>query len=289
MTKGSSENLPAAMPQDEFTAALIAAGFITPSMGGVEFHRIKVQGSNLVYNDEIIASYNAKTQEPALFIQLTKRPEELQSFFFPKPGEEGGELAQAVGRPEIAGHFCRSYFDNPDQARHHAEDGTACDSCPVHPFMPYDKLPKEANHKRCSWRGEIEFRIVDKNEDGSFAVNDDTIYSMSLPTTAMIEFKGSSSRKSDGMAGSVSAENTMVKLAKLGIAKWGKAGILKAGTMLDLGGCIFGLHIRPAKSNDGARSYNVVSLDPIAILEVEEQGALATSEASDAGEDNLPF
>ena len=288
MAQGSSENLPATMPQDEFTAALIAAGFITPSMGGVEYHRIKVQGSNLVYNDEIIASYNAKTKEPALFIQLTKRPEELQSFFFAKPGEEGGELAQAVGRPEIAGHFCRSYFDNPDQARHHAEDGTPCDSCPVHPFMPYEKLPPEAKGKRCSWRGEIEFRIVDRNEDGTFAVNDDTIYTMSLPTTAMIEFKGSSSKKSNGLAGSVSAENTMVKLAKLGIEKWGKAGILKAGTMLDLGGCIFGLHIRPAKSNDGARSYNVVSLDPVAIRDVSENAALATSEG-EAEEENLPF
>lgn len=282
-------NVPALATEDAFTAALRAQGFLSPASAGTDFHRIKVQGSNLVYGEDIIASYNAKTKEPALYIQISDAPTEYQAMWFDKDGN----LARAVGRPEIAGKMCKSHFDNPREARKFAMDGTSCDTCPVHPFMPKDQLPPEArtasgDSKKCSWKADMEFYILDKQEDGTLARVDDTLYTMSLPTTAVIEFKGSSGKKSSPLAGSVSPENFMVRLAKLGISKWGEEGILKAGTYLRLGGVIAELRILPAKANDGAFNYNVVSFNPIDILEVEEPTALPSS-ADDGDDGDVPF
>jgi hypothetical protein len=283
-------NVPALATEDAFTAALRNAGFLSPASAGTDFHRLKVQGQNIVYGEDIIASYNAKTKEPALYVQLSDAPTEYQAMWFDKDGE----LARAVGRPGIAGKMCKSHFDNPNEARKFAQDGTSCDSCPIHPFMPKDQLPPEArtpsgDAKKCSWKADVDLYILDKQEDGTLARLDDTLYTMSLPTTAVIEFKGSSSKKSKGLEGSVSPENFMVKLARLGITKWGEEGLLKAMTYLRLGGVIAELRILPAKANDGAFSYNVVSFTPIDILEVEEPTALPGPAAEDGDASDVPF
>lgn len=285
-TVAAAPQLPAIANNDDlFTAALRDAGFLSPASAGTDFNRIKLDGQNLVYNDEIIASYNAKTKEPALYIRLAGEATEYQAMWFDKDGN----LARAVGRPGMAGKMCKSHFDDPNEARSFAMDGTSCDSCPVHPFMPFDKLPPEAGNKRCAWKADLEFYILDKQEDGTLAQTDDTLYTMSLPTTGVIEYKGSSSKKGGGpLAGSVSPENFKVQLARLAMTKWGEKGILMAKTYERAGGVIAELHILRGTSPDGSRSYPVVSLRPIDILEMEEAPALPdTSEAPD--DEGVPF
>lgn len=291
----ANENVPAVADKknDEFTAALIAAGFLNPASGGSTFNRIKMSGNVLYYGDDVIGEYSLKTKEPALIVQITDAPVEYQSMWF-EP-----ELALAVDRPSISGRFCKSYFDDPTQARKFAEDGTDCNTCPVHPFMPQDQLPPEAKAQRgaskCSWKGDIEFRILEKNEDGTLAAVDETVYTLSLPTTGIIEFKGSSSKKGNPLAGSVSDENFMVKLARLGVEKWGEEGLLKAHTALRMGGVIAELRLPQAQSRDGSNSYHVASFTPIDIIEQEEQAALPTSEGADEVDEStaeagdLPF
>lgn len=276
--------VPALATEDAFTAALREHGFLTPASAGTDFHRIKVQGQNFIYNDEIIASYNAKTKEPALYVRIAGPIQEYQSMWFDKDGE----LARAVGRPEMAGKMCKSHFDDPKEARKFAMDGTSCDTCPVHPFMPKDQLPPEAGDKRCAWKADIDLYLLDKQDDGTLVQNDETLYTMSLPTTAVIEFKGSSSKKASALAGSVSPENTMVRLAKLGISKWGEKGILKAMSLYNLGGVIAELRPLPASSNDGAFNFNVISFNPIDILEIEEPAALP-GPADDEDSEDVPF
>lgn len=276
MTEGS--NLPMVPDNtDDFTRALIEAGYITPAMAGKDINRIKVKGSNFEYNDEIIASYNAKTKEPALIVQLLGAPIQYQGMWFDKDGL----LANAVNRPGIAGKFCRSYFDDPQQARKYAEDGTSCETCEVHPWKREDQLPAEAlaqdGASKCSWRGEIEFRILEKSAEGVISSEDETIYTMSLPTTAMIEFVGSNSRNSNQLAGSVSEYNTMVRLAALARQKWGDEGISQGHTALALGGVIAEVRALPASNKDRNFNYNVVSFNPIDILEMVEQPALTTT------------
>lgn len=283
-------NLPATIDTantDEFTAALMAAGFLNPAVGGTDFHRIKMSGATLMYNDEPIASYNLKSKEPCLYIQLAGPPEEYQAMWFEQP------LAIAVGRPEIAGKFCRSYFDKPDQARQRSETGYDCNACPVHPFMPADRLPQEAKEQqgasKCAWKGDIEFQIVERQPDGSFTKNDETLYTLTLPTTGIIEFKGSSSRKSNPLEGSVSPLNFMAQLGKFAIEKWGKEGLLKAHTALAMGGVIAAVRLPMAHSQDNSRTYHVFSLEPVEILEVEDRPALESGDTGTVEDDAVPF
>lgn len=292
-----NKNTPAVMSPDDFTKALMAAGFLNKTSGGSDFNRITAKGANLLYDKQVIASYNERTKEPALYVQLTDMPVEYQSMWFTP------ELARAVGRdgstpgvPDISNRFCKSHFDDPQEARKFAEDGTACETCPVHPFKSQNDLPAEAKAQdgasKCAWKGDVEFRILERSEDGVFSQSDETIYTMSLPTTGIIEFKGSSSKKSDPLAGSVSAEHFMVKLARLGMEKWGEEGMLKAHTYLRLGGVIAAMRIPMTTTQDGSKTYNVVSFEPVDILEVTEQAALPDNAKDATGtleSDDVPF
>jgi hypothetical protein len=302
----SNPNVPAVLSDEELKQKLAAhGGFLNTNIGSTDFHRITAKGNNLIYNKDIIASYNLKTKEPALIVKLADMPVEYQSMWF------GKELARAVGRdgtvegvPDISNRFCKSHFDDPNEARKYAEDGTSCTTCPVNPYRDPASLPTEAKQQdgasKCSWKADIEFQILDRNEDGTYNSEDQTIYTMSLPTTGIIEFKGSSSRKANPMEGSVSAEHFMVQLAKLGFAKWGDDGLAKAHAALTSGGVIAELHIPMATTQDGSKNYSVVSFKPIDIMDPEEQTALPDKsakdvpalETSDVGaveDDDVPF
>lgn len=296
----ANSNTPAAVDpskSDEFTAALQAAGFLNAGNTS-EFHRVRMQGSNLIYNDEVIGVYNAKTKEPALIVRITDAPAEYQSMWF-EPA-----LAMAVERPEVSGRFCKSHFDDPQENRKYSEayngKRASCDDCPVSPFVRPENLPQEAKDQdgasKCSWKADIEFQIVDRDDEGNLTQNDDTIYTFSLSTTGIIEFKGSSSRKGNPLAGVVSEENFMVQLAKLGIEKWGKEGLLKAHTALRMGGVIAELRLPTATNpQDKSRSWNVPSFTPIDILETQEQPALEggddteNASAATTDDDDVPF
>lgn len=293
---GSSPNLPSTQifaNDDEFTAALREAGFLSAASGGSEINRVRISGTTVYYGDEILGVANPKTKEPALYVQLTDEPRQFQRFFFPKPGEPGSELAEIAGRPHIAGKFCKSWFDNPSQARKYSEDGASCDACPVHPFMPKDQLPPEADGKKCQWSAEVEFRILERQDDGTFVCNDETIYTLTLATTGVIEYFGSGTKGRDPQAGSVSEKNTQTEIAMLGIAKWGKEGLFKARTFARLGGIIHALHILPARSKDGKINWTVPHFTPIDILEVEEPNLLPDSSAEatngDVSTEDIPF
>lgn len=285
--QAANTNTPAVLDEDAFAAALREHGFLSAAGGGSDFNRIKVSGQNFVYgtdergNDNIIASYNPVTKEPALYVRIAGQPTEYQKAWFDKDGL----LANAVGRPNKAGKMCKSHFDDPNEARKFSDDGTSCDTCPIHPFVPKDQLPDEAKGKKCAWNADVEFYILDKQPDGTLAAIDETLYTLSLSTTGVIEFKGSNSKKTNALAGSVSDQNFMVKLAKLGMEKWGAPGILKAMSMFTLGGVIAEVRSLPASSGDGAFRYSVTSFTPIDILEVTEPTALP--EATD--DSDVPF
>jgi hypothetical protein len=287
MTKATS-NVPATLSAPDYEKLLLEAGFLTQPSGTSNINRLRVKNNNIQLGDDIIASYNAKTKEPALIVQLVDTPEQYQSMWF----EKDAALANAVGRPEIAGHFCRSYFDKPAQAREFAEDGTSCKTCEVRPFLPPARLPAEAiaqqGASRCAWRGDIQLRILTQNEDGTLKAEDETIYTMGLPTTSMIEFVGSNSKNAEKLAGSVSEYHFMAKLAALGMEKWGPEGLQKALTFLRMGGVVAEVRLLPASNKDKSRDYTVTSFTPIDILEVTEVTQIETSETDDAA-DSVPF
>lgn len=273
--QGSTALAPSALNQDDFTALLQQSGLVETSTS--EFHRIKIQGSTFYADDDILGVSNPKTGTPAFRAQLAGVPEEYQAMWF----DQDGVLAAAIGRPHLAGTMCKSYFNEPSQAREYNQKGDSCRSCPVGVFVKPSDLPEEANGMKCKWKGDFSLRLVD--EDGT--ISDPTLYTLSLPTTGMIEFKGTSR---EPVKGSHSELNFMNKLVRFGAAQNPeneKAGAAAALTALSLGGVIVDVHADPVQASNGNRYY-VTRFEPVAIVDVTENPALPSG-TDDA--DAVPF
>lgn len=281
----------------EWLAELQRVGLVNPAMGGTSLNFIRISGNVVMYDGEPIAEYSQIKKEPALYVQLTGMPKEYQGLWFDKPenaarADSNARLASLLGRdgtipgtPSIEGRWCRSWFDDESQNRKFAEDGTSCDTCAVHPWVPKEKLPAEAKGKRCGWRARLEFRILNKQEDGTLNATDDTLYTIDLSTTGVIEFKGTGRNP---LEGSASPKSSIAELAELGYSKWGRPGIEKAKTLLDLGGVICELHIIQ-QAND-ARSWETPHFRPVEILELEEQKQLPPPPANEElTQEEVPF
>lgn len=282
---GTNLPAPVGLTAADFTAALKGAGFIESRES--TFNRIKVDGTTFYAGDEMYIS-NPKTNAPAFLAQIVDSPLEYQAYWF----NEDGEVARAVNRPEIAGHMCKSHFDIPEQAREYAEDGTPCRQCPINPFVKKELLPIESKGFKCSWRGDIQLRILD--EEGKLA--DETIWTLSLPTTGMIEFKGTSRDAEKGHVGELNFMQQLVRLGASLTPDQPNDGLMKALTALRLGGVVTEVRSVPVQSATGNR-YNVVQFTPIQILDVEDAGpalTAGTAEPEPEGDgtpviDDLPF
>lgn len=266
----------ASVSTDDITEKLRALGALEE--GGQKWNRVEWKDQIFTLGDETYIS-NPKTGTPAMRIRILSSPAEYQAFFFAKDGVD----AQAAGRDaSIVGKFCRSYFDEPSQKREYAEDGTSCRTCPINPFVKNSPL---ASGRKCSWRGDLQFQVVD--DDGT--ISDETVWTMTLPTTAMIEFKGT---KKDPEKGSVSELNFQQRLARLALEnvddKDVDAALYKAWTGLNIGNVIADVYAIPTSNADGGNRYSVISLRPVAILDDLPTPAIAGSSASD-NVDDLPF
>lgn len=222
-----------------------------------QFLRIKLDGSQLVAGEEIYP-YNPKKNEPCMLVQIVHGPIQYQAKWF------NAEAAQIANRPAITDHMCKSYYDNPAQARKLSEDGASCDACPFGPFIPRAQIPG-TNQARCSWRGDLGVHIVP--EDGELK-GDEPLWLMTLPTTSMIEYRGTRNAPN---AGSATDENFMFKLAKFAVSKaeeWGvdeQQAILIGLTAYQAGGVVAEVRLPRATNTESGTSWNVISLTPIHI------------------------
>ena len=188
--------------------------------------------------------------------------------------------------------MCKSHFDKPEEAREFAEDGTACRQCPVNPFAKRDTLPEEARGQKCAWRGDIDLRIVEQQEDESYAVTDETVYTMSLPMTAMIEFKGMGTK--EPVKGSVSDMNFMQRLARLAVTSWPDLepyAAISKGRMALMGGHVLAeVRSVPTQNPHNGNRYSVTQFIPIVILPYEEPTAeLEDGDTGTTEDEAVPF
>ena len=266
----SSANVPAptSLTRADFTALLRGAKAIEEE---TEYHRIKVDGATFHIGDDLYVS-NPKTKAPAFIAQVVDAPEEYQAAWF----DQDGELAKAVGRPGVAGSMCKSHFNIPSQNREFAEDGTPCRQCPINPFARKDTLPPEANGNKCKWRGDISLRVL--GEDHTLLNGDATIWTLSLPTTGMIQLKGTTKDPENGHTGELTTMQRLVELGAAGATSQQEAqkGALTALTAWSLGLVIVEVRSLPMQSSGGNR-YHVVDLNPIVILEMNDAPALPDS------------
>ena len=271
-------NLPA--PTDlssaDFTALLRGGGAIeTPE----EVSRIKCDGATFHVGEDLYVS-NPKTKAPAFIAQIVEPPRELQAAWI----DEDGVLAKFLDRPEKAGSMCKSHFDIPSQNREFSEDGAPCRSCKINPFTKKDALPPEANGTKCKWRGDIKMRVL--GEDHTLLDGDATIWTLSLPTTGMIQLKGTTKDPENGHTGEFTTMQRLVRLGAVNNPENPQQGALAALTAWSLGYVIVEVRSLPMQSSGGNR-YHVVDLNPIVILEMTDAPALADSSA--ISNDDIPF
>lgn len=264
------------LSQADFTALLQGAGLIETSQGGI--NRVKLDGFAFRFGDDDIRLSNPKGPKPAFRARLLDVPVEYQAAWIDE------KLAHAIGRPNAAKSFCKSFFADERQARKFAEDGTSCQTCPIGPFVKRSELPVEAEGKRCAWKGDVLFQLLD--DEG--AISDPTVWTLTMNTTSIIEFKGTGK---DPVKGSVSDLNFMQKLLRFGkdLTEGDEmGGIQKVLTGLPLGAVIADCYSLPAQNEDGSIRWNVISWTPVDVIEVEAAPALTDGSPRVNGDD-LPF
>jgi len=266
-----------AVPQpsnDDITRKLQELGLIQKSTSDI--NRIKVDGLTFTVGDEMYVS-NPKTKAPAFRARLMGAPIEYQARWL------DSSLANAIGRAQDADTFCKSYFEEANQARNFSESGAPCRTCQVSPFCKKEALPAQAEGQRCSWRADIQLQVL----DNTGAISDPTVWTLTLPTTGVIEFKGTNR---DPEKGHVSEYNFMQKLARFGMdcnPDNPNRGLMEAVTGMSVGAVIVDVRAVQTQSQDGSRRYNVIVFDPVDIIKLDETPALG--DGADDNGDNLPF
>ena len=249
---------------------------------GQTFNRMKVSGSTFEAGDEVYP-YNMKTDAPAFTARIIQPPEQYQGFWFTP------EAADFAERPEIGNHMCKSYYDEPSQARKYAEDGASCDACPFHPF----KTPPAGFNGKCSWKGDLQLQII---PDDGVLKGDETTWTLTLSTTSMIELRGT---RKEPVRGTVSDLNFMQKLSNFAqehMVEWGfttpEEAIRAALTSYNLGGVAAEFRVLKATNDKGDRTWGVVSLTPVYVEtnfdEAPVQLEAGDEPVADATED-VPF
>jgi hypothetical protein len=251
---------------DEITKFLQSQGYI-PEGNGSSLQRMQVNGTTFIAGDDVY-TYNARTNQPAFVARIVRRVEQFQGLWWTE------DHARLGNRPHLAGQYSKSYFDNPEQARERNQFGDSCRECVFGPFLK--QVPDDLS--KCQWRGDLERQIIGPSGqlDGT-----EPIWSLTLSTTAMIEFVGTKRAKT---AGSVSDYNFLHKLAKLGADENPdnpSQGMFRAFRAYENGGVVVEARLPTQTSQDGSRKWQVPSFEPIAIVDFEETEALAIEAAAD--------
>lgn len=271
----------ATLTADEITALLQGAGVVDTASN--TFNRMKVDGSMFVAGDEVYP-YNPVKGEPAFVARIVAPPEQYQGFWFNE------KTAAYANRLDMANHMCKSYYDVPNQARKFSENGASCDACPFNPFRP---APMDGEG-RCAWKGDLNLQILPP--DGVLT-GEETIWTLTLSMTGMIEWRGT--RKAPS-AGSASEFNFMHKLANFAVSQaeaWSvspQEAISIALTSYNLGGVAAEFRLVRQTTDDKSRSWNVVSATPIYVEPITEEVAPAIEAGDDFsgvldGEQPIPF
>lgn len=273
------------MTAEDIQRILAGAGVIDNQDSGYGAIRMKMSGNTFQTEHDVWVS-NPKTMEPAFVARLMGPPEQYQAYWF-------NELdADKAGRPEMKDRFCKSYYDNPQQAREYGTNGASCRACPFQPFGD--------SAKRCSWRGDLRFQII---PDDGVLTGDEPLHEISLSTTGMIEFRGT---KKTPLGGAVSAMNFQAKLAEFaikhmedlgftpdGTPEQGAAVILKALEAFNAGLVAAEFRILTQTNEEKGQSWPVVSLTPVHIQAFDDSVPEIEAEVSNAdpaaGFDDLPF
>jgi len=247
--------VPASMSHEDLMGLLGQTGAIAT---GGEFHRLTLKGGLLETDEGDI--FPPRKDGPALTVRIVSPPVMYNAFFLSADEGNGGFDAGRIGRPDLNGRFVKKYDDPAEQAKNASPTNDV-----------FDDIAQAAG-KRGDFKGDLQVQIVP--DDGNMT-GEETIYTLTLSTTSIFEWRGSSKNPS---AGSVSDENFIVKLARFAVKKAVEAGadetgqrtaVLNAMTSLRLGGVIADVYLLRAQNPDKTRTWTVISFDPVHIEPVD--------------------
>ena len=245
----SKEMVQSPLSPEEITAILAGMGAVDEE--AEQFNRIKVDGTNFVSDDDIWMT-NPQTNEPAFTARLLAPPVQYQSKWF------DAESAAYADRPDMAkGGFCKSHYDNPQENREFGTNGASCRACVFNPFGD--------GSDKCSWKGDVQFQII---PDDGVMQGDETVWTITLSTTGMIEWRGTRKNQTGGTA---TDKNFMHRLAELSLQmspEWGlepNAAIMQGLTSLNGGGVAAEFRAIRVTNEKSGRTWSVPSLNPVHI------------------------
>ena len=266
------------MTPEQLQKILAGAGAIDEKNDSYGATRMKVNGNTFQTDDNVWMS-NPKSEAPAFTARLMSPPEQYQAFWF------DDAAAERAGRPEMAGRMCKSYYDNPQEARDYGTNGAPCRSCLFKPFG--DERPK------CGWKGDLRFQIFP--EDGELK-GDEPLHEITFSVTGMIEFRGTAREPQGGSAtdmnfitklGYFAAGNPALEYPGLW-SEWGVTPGEAVGIALEAlneGLVVAGFRIAMQSNQDKSRTWPVVVLDPVHV-ERPETGTTAIPAGTTVEENN---
>jgi hypothetical protein len=240
------------LSSDELTALLQQSGW-AEKYSGEQVQRLKLDGNMLVTPDGEMFLYNPKAPTvPAMTVRIVAPPEEYWSVFLSE------ENARLMGRSDIGGQFSKKYV-TPDANRKVWPSDEAYNA-----ILAADLFDQYGKPLKASWKADLQLQIIP--DDGQLK-GDEPIYTLTLSTTSLIEFKGTSKSPE---AGSVSPKNFIRKLSEFAMENApegtdpGKA-VIDALTSLSMGGVAAEVRILRAENKEKGMTWSVVSFDPIHI------------------------
>jgi hypothetical protein len=256
-TKAPSKALTVAkeLSPDELTELLQQSGWAEKSSGEAPL-RMKLDGAMLTTPDGGMYVYNpTKPNVPALTVRIVKPPEEYWAIWV------DAAAAASIDRMDLKDTFSKK-FVNPDPSRRVWDSDEAFESL------------RDAGNK-ASWKADILLQIV---PDSGVLTGDEPIYTLTMSTTSLIEFKGASRSP---LEGSVSDQNFITKLSNMAATAEGvtdpRKAVMDALTSLTLGGVVAEVRILRAENKELNRIWSVVSFDPIHIEPMTEADNLLKS------------
>jgi hypothetical protein len=256
------------LSKEELTALLQREGWAEKASGD-NYPRMKLDGQMLTTPEGGMYVYNpAKPAIPALTVRIVRPPEEYWAIWI------DGSVARGISRPDLEGTFSKSYI-HPD---------------PDRKVWPSDEVYQElrstdgltddrGNPVKPSWKGDILLQII---PDEGMLTGDEPVYLLTLSTTSLIDFKGTSRAPSEG---SVSEDNFITKLSNFaqsaeGVTDPAKA-VLDALTSLSLGGVAAEVRILRAENKERGQTWSVVVFDPIHVEPMDDVPAIGDGESDD--------
>lgn len=271
MSKGNELTVATKLSSDELTSFLQQSGWAEKA-SGESIPRLKLDGTTITTPDGEMFVYNpARPKIPAMTVRIVQPPEEYWAVWI------DDSVAAGIGMPELAGSFSKKFI-KPDPSRKVWPSDEAFDTIRNTPNL----FNKEGKQVKPSWKADMLVQIIP--ESGSLK-GDEPIYVLTLSTTSVIEFKGTSKGPDTG---SVSDTNFIQKLCNMAMEQALKANsdpkkaVIDALTSLTLGGVAAEVRMLRAENKDLGRSWTVVSFDPVHIEPMQEGDFLLDAGDEDA-------